>query len=75
MIRIVNGPQDLKGFDQDQLYRVYDIGVLNSETPTVPELVALASTVGEALDAREMLGDLCKWKRAYHITPPTSQAN
>jgi hypothetical protein len=75
MIRIVNGPQDLKGFDQDQLYRVYDLGIRNSGAAVVPELVALASTIGEALDAREMLGDLCKFNRDYHIAPPKAQTN
>lgn len=75
MIKIISGPVDLKGFDQEQFYRVYDIGVLNAGTAMVPELVALATTVGEAMDAREMLGDLAKWKRAYHITPPVKQAN
>ncbi len=70
MIRIVNGPQDLKGFDQDQLYRVYE-----TQTEQAGELVAVATTVGEALDAKEMLGDLRGWKRTYHISPPRSQAN
>lgn len=75
MIKIISGPQDLKGFEQELFYRVYDLGVLNSGTAVVPELVALATTVGEALDAREMLSDLNKWQRDYHITPPTAEAN
>ncbi len=70
MIKIVNGPQDLKGFDQDQLYRVYEMKV---EQPG--ELIALATTIGEALDAKEMLGDLTGFKRTYHITPPRTLAN
>lgn len=70
MIRIVNGPQDLKGFDQDQLYRVYE-----TQTEQAGELVAVATTIGEALDAKEMLGDLHGFKRSYHISPPRAQAN
>lgn len=67
MIRIVNGPQDIKGFDQTQLFRVYETQGDDGE------LVALATTVGEALDARSMLVELTG--RTYHISPPKSQAN
>jgi hypothetical protein len=67
MIRIVNGPQDLKGFDQDQFYRVYEMREDGSE------LAALASTASEARDTHAMLVDLTN--KQYTIYPPKAQAN
>lgn len=67
MIKIISGPNDHRYFNTGELYRVYEM----REEGT--ELVALATTVGEALDARAMLVDLTR--KQYTISPPDKLAN
>lgn len=67
MVKIVSSPADIKGFKQDEFYRVYETDAIDGE------LRAVATTVGEALDAREMLNDLTG--KTYHISPPRAESN
>lgn len=67
MIKIISGPQDTKGFDQHQLYCVYETQGDNGI------LVALATSLPEAKDAVEMLTDLVGG--TYHVSPPQPLAN
>jgi hypothetical protein len=71
MIKIVSGPQDTKGFNVDDLYRVFE--VTDPDWVKVADLAALASSESEAHDALEMLFDLTGKK--YHISPPRKLAN
>lgn len=67
MIKIVSGPTDLKGFDTDHFYTVFQT---NGDSF---DIVAIASSPGEAIDAQEMIADL-KGGR-FHITPPKACTN
>jgi hypothetical protein len=67
MIKIVSGPADTRGFNQNEFFRIYEAEGDDGK------LAALASSSSEAHDAQEMLFDLTG--RTYYIVSPAALAN